>query len=67
MVDTFEMSIALINDNSSLMIIKTYQSILWENIYINLSKCHMILHVVYVTHFTISKSETPKRDLESRL
>ena len=28
--------------------------------YINLSKSHIILHVVYVTHFTIRKSKHSK-------
>ena len=68
MVKTFVMFIALINDNSNLMIIKTYQSMLkGEYIYINLKQSHIILHFMYVTHFTIRKLKAFKRDLESYL
>ena len=65
MDETFEMLIALINGYSNLMIIKAYQSLLCgEYIHINLSKTRikLILHVVYVTHFTIRKSKPFKRE-----
>ena len=51
MVETFEMLIALINDNSNLMIIKTLisKSVLRRMYSFNLSKSHIILHFLCYT------------------
>ena len=66
MVETFEkLMVALINDHSNLMIIKTLpsKSVVRRIYFINLSKSYIKLHVVYVTHFTFMKSKTFKREL----
>ena len=63
MDETVEMLIALINGNSNLMIIKTYQVCCEENIFTFKSHIKLILHTLSVTHFTIRKSKTFKRDL----
>ena len=39
MIETFERLIGLLNDNSNLMIIKTYQNLLWGE-YVNINLNH---------------------------
>ena len=68
MIETFEMLIGPLNDNSNLMIIKTYQNLLWrEYIYINFKvKSYKIACYVYYMVHNLGIKNFPK-DFEPRV
>ena len=58
-VETFKMLIGLLNNNSNLTVIRTYQSL---SVTFILSTSHIVLHVMYVTHSQLGNQKAFERN-----